>query len=55
MNITRYTVVLLTAFSLVFAGQAEAKHGSKQARSRVLKEMSKTTSLKATYSTVKKG
>jgi hypothetical protein len=41
MNITKYTFTALMAFSLVFVGYAEAKHGSEQARSRVLKEMSK--------------
>lgn len=48
MNIIHYTFALLMAFSLVFMEQAEAKqHGSKQARSRVLKEINKNTSHKA--------
>lgn len=41
MNIIHYTFALLMAFSLVFAGEVEAKHGSEKARSRVLKEISK--------------
>lgn len=53
MNIVQYTVVLLMAFSLVFAEQAEAKqHSSQKTRSRVLKEISKKTTPKAN-STIK--
>lgn len=45
MDIKQYIFALLVAFSLAFAGEAEAKgkHGSQQARSRVLKEISKKT------------
>lgn len=50
MNIIQYTFALLMAFSLVVAGQAEAKHGSEKTRSRVLKEISQNTS----YKTAKK-
>lgn len=50
MKIIQYTCALLMAFSLVCAGQVEAKHGSEQARSRVLKQISKNESQ---YSTKK--
>jgi hypothetical protein len=45
MNFIQYTCcTLLMAFSLAFVGEAEAKqHGSKQARERVLKQMSKSS------------
>lgn len=47
MKVTQYTYALLVVFSLVFVGEAEAKqHGSKQARSRVLKEMNNKGSSK---------
>jgi hypothetical protein len=56
MNIIQYTSALLIAFSLVFAGQAEAgkgKRASEKTRSRVLKEISKNNSQKTKSSKVK--
>lgn len=41
MNIIKYTLGLMMAFSLVFAGQAEAKHAHEKTRKRVLQEISK--------------
>jgi len=55
MNKTQYTFVFLMAFSLVFAGQAEAKHAAEKTRARVLKEISsRNMSYNAEYSTTKK-
>lgn len=53
MNIIHYTFALLMAFSLVFGGQAEAKHASEKTRSRILKEISQNASHKTNYSTQK--
>lgn len=47
MNIFQYTFALLMAFSLVFAGEAEAKHAGKKTRARVMKEISNHMPLKA--------
>lgn len=48
MNIIHYTLALVVSFSFIFAGEVEAKsHGSKQARERVLKEMTRSSPAKA--------
>ena len=52
MNIIQYVCALVMAFSLTFAGQAEAKHASEKTRSRVLKEISKNNSQQMKYSKV---
>lgn len=54
MNIIQYTSALLVAFSLVFGGQAEAKHAHEKTRARVLKEISQNASHQTQYSKVKK-
>lgn len=41
MNIIKYTLGLMMAFSLVFAGHVEAKHAHEKTRNRVLQEISK--------------
>jgi len=53
MNFIQYPFAILMAFSLVFVVEAEAKHGSEKARSRVLKEISKNESLKTKSAIVK--
>lgn len=49
MNIIKYPMVLLMAFSLVFVGgeaEAKGKHSSEKTRTRVMKEIAQHSSFK---------